>query len=82
MTEETAAKLSGDLILEDDIAAVIRECENTGHYTLSAESGRRYGHLKIGHLTYWAEYTGNDDGSYNLYNAYLHRMSVKDEYKQ
>ncbi|MCJ7836609.1 heterodisulfide reductase-related iron-sulfur binding cluster [Cuneatibacter sp. NSJ-177] len=79
MTKELSRKLSENLILEEDICRVIEDCEKKGRYLLDAESGHRIGHLKIGLLTYWAEYGEGEGGLYSLYGAYSHRMAIQGE---
>ena len=39
----------------------------------------RIGHLKIQHMTYWAEYEVLPDGGYKLWNGYSHRMNLEGE---
>jgi Fe-S oxidoreductase len=69
-------KLSSEMILETDIEAVIEHCESSGRKVLDPESGHFIGHLQIGNMTYWAEYSPISTG-FNLYNAYSHRMSIE-----
>ena len=53
MTREVAGKLSRDLILDEDIEALIRYCEQTQQFLLDEQTGRRIGHLRRGYITYW-----------------------------
>ena len=78
MTREVAGKLSRDLILDEDIEALIRYCEQTQQFLLDEQTGRRIGHLRRGYITYWAEYA-LENGSWRLYNAYSHRMQLKND---
>ena len=78
MTRETAEKLSRDLILDEDIETLIRYCEHEQQYLLDEETDHRIGHLRRGYITYWAEYAPEDDG-WRLYNAYSHRMQLKND---
>lgn len=68
-------KLTNELILETDIEAVVEHCERCGSKILDPETGHFSGHLKIGNMTYWAEYIPGDTG-FDLVNAYCHRMSI------
>jgi len=70
-------KLSNEMILETDIEAVIEYCESSGRKVLDPKSGHFGGHLKIGNVTYWAEYLPVDEG-FVLVNAYSHRMSIEE----
>lgn len=74
LSPETAEKLNRDLILLEDIETVIRHCEASGEKAMD-ESGLFFGHLQIGHMTFWAEYRVTEDG-FLLENAYCHRMSL------
>ena len=78
MTRDVAEKLSRDLILDEDIEALIRYCEQAQQFLLDEETGHRIGHLRRGYITYWAEYAPEGDG-WRLYNAYSHRMQLKND---
>ena len=76
--ERIQKKMDDNLILAEDISAVIRNAEENKAYIVDGESGHKYAHLLKGIITYWAEY-GDEDGSYKLFNVYSHRVSVKGE---
>lgn len=78
MTREVAEKLSRDLILDEDIEALIRYCEQAQQFLLDEQTGHRIGHLRRSYITYWAEYA-LENGSWRLYNAYSHRMQLKND---
>ena len=78
MSEELKQRMSDDLILESDIAQVIRHCEEDDAKLVDPESGHFFGHLKIKNMTYWAEYLPAGDG-YELFSAYCHRMCLEAE---
>lgn len=63
-------------LLEEDIAAVIAHCEETGEYLCLPDSLIRIGHLELRSVTYWVHYTRTPDG-YELVNAYSHRMCLE-----
>ena len=75
---ELKEKLNNDMILETEIEEVIEYCEREGKKILNGKNGHFMGHLKIGYMTYWAEYDIFRDG-YELFNAYAHRMSLEDD---
>jgi hypothetical protein len=77
MAPELREKLSNEMILETDIEAVIEHCEITGRKILDPDSGHFTGHLKVGNMTYWAEYFPVAEG-FELVNAYGHRMSIEE----
>ena len=72
---ELKEKLNNDRILETEIEEVIEYCEMEGRKIVNEENNHFTGHLKIGNMTYWAEYGICEDG-YELFNAYAHRMSI------
>ena len=75
---ELAEKLSKSLILEEDVQSVIEYCEKTGNYIIEEGAGNRIGHLRRGIITYWVSYRPAA-GSYEVANAYSHRMSIEGE---
>jgi ferredoxin len=75
MKDELRRRASAELILEEDISAVIEECEKTGRKLLHTETGRLTGHLQRGIITYWVEYKPGEDG-FEVFNAYCHRMMI------
>lgn len=77
MTPELRSRLSNEMILEDDVQAVIDYCENSGRKVIDTGTGHYIGHLKIGNMTCWAEYMPKDEG-FELFNAYSHRMSIEE----
>ncbi|MCE5195894.1 MAG: NAD(P)-binding protein [Negativicutes bacterium] len=77
LSPQTAEKLQRDLILLEDVEAVIRHCEASGEKALD-ESGLCFGHLQIGQMTFWVAYRPTADG-FCLENAYCHRMSLGGE---
>lgn len=79
MSQAVRAKINDDLILEEDLCAVIAECEKTKRYLENPENGHLIGHCKLGYLTYWVEFSKSDAPGYTIYNAYAHRMSIKHE---
>jgi NADPH-dependent glutamate synthase beta subunit-like oxidoreductase len=76
--EELSEKLSRDWILEEDIRKVLNACEETGQKVLDREKNCFIGHLKLGHLTYWAVYRPENNG-FRLLNAYAHRMDILEQ---
>ena len=79
--KELERKLSAGQILNEDMEQVIEHCEREDRGIIDPETGHRIGHLKIQHMTYWAEYEVLPDGGYKLWNGYSHRMNLEsDEY--
>jgi hypothetical protein len=75
ISPQVRQKLSNEMILETEIEAVIEHCENSGKKLIDPSTGHFIGHLKIGNMTYWAEYFPVENG-FELLNAYSHRMSI------
>ena len=57
----------------------MEHCEREDRGIIDPETGHRIGHLKIQHMTYWAEYEVLPDGGYKLWNGYSHRMNLEGE---
>lgn len=81
--EELKKKLNDELILEQDVMAVVEYCEESGSKVLDVESGHIFGYKQIGHFTYWVEYRPGQEGfdsnrtsRFELINAYCHRMNI------
>lgn len=75
ISPEIRQKLSDAMILETEVAAVIEHCEESNRKVVSPQTGHYFGHLQIGNVTYWVEYSSRD-GQFEVYNAYSHRMSI------
>lgn len=75
---ELKQKLNKEMILETDIEDVIEYCESSGRKVLDSETRHCIGYLKIGKMTYWAEYLPVENG-FKLINAYSHRMSIEED---
>jgi hypothetical protein len=77
-TPEVRQKISNEMILETDIEYVIEHCEASGRKMLDPNTGHFIGHLQVGNITYWAEYSPVENG-FELFNAYSHRMSIEEK---
>lgn len=78
MSQETRQKLNREFILEEEAAEVVAFCERTGRSLYDTCKGTYTGYLKIGNLTYWAEYKKtSESGRFILVNAYSHRMKIE-----
>jgi glutamate synthase (NADPH) small chain len=70
--------LDDRFILTHDIARVIGHAETTGRKLVQPGTGRSLAYCKIGSVTYWVEYAGAQGGPYTIYNAYSHRMEIRE----
>ena len=64
-------------ILRRDIAAVLNQVENGGAQFANPESGRKLTSYRPKQVTFWVEFSENGDGSFNIHDAYCHRMVVQ-----
>jgi glutamate synthase (NADPH) small chain len=78
LSPEMEAKMDRESILAEDVQRVIFEAENSGNRLFYPDSGRYLAHYRPGIITYWVEYSPEDDG-FLVHNTYSHRMKlVKD----
>ena len=70
------------LILVEDMQKVIEYAERTGKRMFNAASGHYLAYTKPTSVTYWVEYTPQDDGTYLVNKAYSHRMEIGREAKK
>lgn len=88
--EALAEKLSRSRILEEDVIGALDFCERTGRRVYHPDRETFSGYKEIGYTTYWVEYRlaepgapapGGDAGadlpSYELVNAYAHRIKIE-----
>ena len=64
------------LILVEDMQKVIEYAGRTGKCMFNAATGRYLAYTKPTSVTYWVEYTPQDDGSFLVHKAYSHRMEI------
>ncbi len=78
VSEQLREKLNRNMILESDLAVVIKHCEESLEKMLDTEKGTFTGHMRIGNMTYWVEYRINGPQEYELVNGYCHRMKIEE----
>jgi Fe-S oxidoreductase len=76
LPEDVAARLEDRLILIEDIQRVIEYAERTKRRLTHRETGRYLAYHRPDAVTYWVEYLPTDDGAYEVFNAYSHRMEI------
>jgi Fe-S oxidoreductase len=79
MSPDLLCELRKELVLEEDVRAVIAAAEQSGKRVVDAVSGAYTAHLKIGYLTYWVRYAPAPDGAFRVLRVYKHRMIIGDE---
>ncbi len=91
ISEELAAKLHREWILEEEVREVLEFCERSSRRVFHPEKGTYSGYSQVGLMTYWIEYRRIEAGgetertdetalstiTYELVNAYAHRMKVE-----
>lgn len=75
MTDEVRRTIDERRILEEDVRAVIEHAEQTGERLLNNENGHLLAYRKLGNVTFWVDYTVDDD-RVTVHNAYSHRMKI------
>lgn len=78
LSSDLKQKLSSEMILEEDVEAIVEHCENTGRKILDPKNGHFIGHMKVDNMTFWVEYAPKNDG-FELFKAYGHRMSIVED---
>lgn len=63
------------MILVDDVTRVIVHAERTGSKLKNTENGYYIAYLQPASVTYWVEYSPQDDG-FLVHNAYCHRLEI------
>lgn len=82
--EALEEKLNKAQILTEDVIGVLDFCERTGRRVFHPDTETFSGYQEIGYTTYWVEYRtlesgAEEDGgpSYELANAYAHRIKIE-----
>lgn len=76
LPEDVEKQVEDRLILVEDMQKVIEYAERTGKRMLNNSTKHYLAYFKPTSVTYWVEYTKNDDGSFLVHKAYSHRMEV------
>lgn len=76
LPEDVQKQVEDRLILVEDMQKVIEYAERTGKRMFNNSTKHYLAYFKPNAVTYWVEYTPQDDGSFFVYKAYSHRMEV------
>ncbi|MBK9782298.1 MAG: FAD-dependent oxidoreductase [Anaerolineales bacterium] len=76
LPEDVQKQVEDRLILVEDMQKVIEYAERTGKRMLNNSTKHYLAYFKPTSVTYWVEYTKQDDGAFFVYKAYSHRMEV------
>lgn len=78
MSAEMRSLLESRLILLEDIQKVIEHAETEREFFVDQENGHVLAYFKPNLITYWVEYSKTGD-SYQVHDAYSHRMSFEED---
>jgi hypothetical protein len=78
LSDGIVQKMDDRFILEDELRQVVCFAEENGNKLISRENGHIFAHKKIGHVTYWVEYTKAGDG-FEIVSVYSHRIQLVEE---
>ncbi len=76
LTETVKSQIEDRLILVEDIQKVIAYAEQSGNRMFNPTTNRYLAYFKPASVTYWVEYSPLEDGSFDIYKAYSHRMEI------
>lgn len=80
ISSDVQALMDKRLILEEDLRAVIHFAETSNTKLLNLQTSHFMAHHKPAAVTYWVEYS-HDDDEFVIHNAYSHRMEIVEEAK-
>lgn len=75
MTSDVRRRIDERRILVDDLKRVIHHAEQSGKRLLNRETGQYRAYCQMEHVTFWVDYTPEDD-VFAVHNAYCHRMKI------
>jgi hypothetical protein len=81
ISSELRKTMNEQLIMDEDIMAVIKNAEETGNFVVNNHTTEVTAHLTIGLFTYWVTYEKKESG-YQLKKVYVHRMTIDGEFKK
>lgn len=76
IAQEPAEKMEKRRILRDDVRKALLAAKERGPLFSHPVTGRHLAGYRPRQVTYWVEYTARDDGSFDVHDAYCHRMVV------
>jgi Fe-S oxidoreductase len=76
INDELKNKIEDELILESDIKKVIGYAEEAKNSFFNPENGHILAWRRLINVTFWVEYEKAQDNTFNIINAYCHRMNV------
>ncbi len=74
--EDVLAAMERRYILRQDVVTAVAGIEKSGAKFINRENGHILGSWRPRNVTFWVEYTADDDGGFTLVKAWCHRMVV------
>ena len=74
---EIRRQMNADLILDEDVIAVVEQAENEGRKIFDPETGWFSASLGLGSLTFWVQY-GLDGDELIIHKVYKHKMKIEE----
>ena len=79
ITDEVRQKMDAELIVEDEIAAVIEASERSGRRLIDRSSAHCLAHNRQRLVTVWVEYSPVAQDCFLVHGVYSHRIEIVDE---
>ena len=76
ISDEVRAIMEKFLVLDADVREVILYAERTGNRLKNVTNGHYIASYKPAHVTYWAEYSMDEDGAATVFDAWCHRLEI------
>ena len=76
ITDEARALMDGRMVLDTDVAEVMKAYRATGEAVEELETGLLVARLRRGNVTFWVKFTEDGDG-FTVRRVYSHRMTVE-----
>lgn len=73
---EMLAKLEAKHILQEDVEGTLAFGRSSGRFFIDTEGGHRLTSWRPRNVTFWVEYTEDEDGTFVVHDAWCHRMRV------
>lgn len=77
ISSELEALMDRRRILRRDVISVLDQARRQGAQFINPQSGRALSSYRPKQVTFWVEYSEKADGSYDIHDAYCHRMVVQ-----
>ncbi|PKN84061.1 MAG: amine oxidase [Chloroflexi bacterium HGW-Chloroflexi-8] len=76
LTDSVKSQIENRFILEEDIQKVIANAEKSGKRMFNQTTNHYLAYFKPASVTYWVEYSPQENGAFEIHKAYSHRMEI------